>query len=220
VLGRETFLAGVEWADGWPVFDPVAYDIPPCDTSFTDAFGSPRLHPRWVVPGGEADTFAELGPGGLAVSPSEPDDSGLLCFRVADERWKATATVSGSARFVLRIDGRHWYALSVEGTTIVATARIGDLERELARVAVTPGSVCLLLAAVDPSSETGPRGRTGPDDIMLAVVDASGVRELCRLDGRYLSTEVASGFTGRMLGIGAASSQAIVHSVAYEPASS
>jgi len=35
------------------------------------------------------------------------------------------------------------------------------------------------------------------------IVAGSGCHELGRLDGRYLSTEVASGFTGRMLGLGA-----------------
>ena len=38
---------------------------------------------------------------------------------------------------------------------------------------------------------------------MLSVVHDGEVIEMARLDGRYFSTEVASGFTGRMLAIGA-----------------
>ena len=34
VLGRETFLAGVDWVDGWPVFDEDRFDIPAPDTAF------------------------------------------------------------------------------------------------------------------------------------------------------------------------------------------
>lgn len=44
---------------------------------------------------------------------------------------------------------------------------------------------------------------------------STAVAELARLDGRYLSTEVASGFTGQMLAIGSTSAPARVLSVSY-----
>ncbi|MFC4106326.1 beta-xylosidase family glycoside hydrolase [Micromonospora zhanjiangensis] len=44
--------------------------------------------------------------------------------------------------------------------------------------------------------------RSGPDVIHLGVEDADGAfTVLARLDGRYLSTEVAGGFTGRVIGL-------------------
>ena len=62
-----------------------------------------------------------------------------------------------------------------------------------------------------------PIGHGGPDDIVLSVSDGDGRQELARLDGRYLSSEVASGFTGRMLALGATTGPAHVTSVAYRP---
>ena len=60
-----------------------------------------------------------------------------------------------------------------------------------------------------------PLGNAGPDDIVLSVIGSGGPQELARLDGRYLSTEVASGFTGRMLALGSTTVPALVRSVSY-----
>jgi xylan 1,4-beta-xylosidase len=47
--------------------------------------------------------------------------------------------------------------------------------------------------------------RTGPDTVSLGVEEPDGTfTELATLDGRYLSTEVAGGFTGRVIGMYAA----------------
>ena len=45
VLGRETFLAGVDWSDGWPVFDEARFDVPEVDSAFTDRFTDPPTRP-------------------------------------------------------------------------------------------------------------------------------------------------------------------------------
>ena len=68
-----------------------------------------------------------------------------------------------------------------------------------------------------PASDILPLGNAGPDEIVLSLVEPARVRELARLDGRYLSTEVASGFTGRMLAIRATDVPAHVRSVTYRP---
>jgi hypothetical protein len=62
-----------------------------------------------------------------------------------------------------------------------------------------------------------PLGNAGPDDVILSLHDGDGFRQLGRLDGRYLSTEVASGFTGRMLAVGSTTAPARVVSVRYVP---
>jgi hypothetical protein len=41
----------------------------------------------------------------------------------------------------------------------------------------------------------------GPDTIAFSVETAQGVLPLAELDGRYLSTQVAGGFTGRVIGL-------------------
>jgi hypothetical protein len=52
---------------------------------------------------------------------------------------------------------------------------------------------------------------------VLALVDGDVVTELARLDGRYLSTEVAAGFTGRVLGVGAAGESSKLRAFRYAP---
>ncbi|GAA1593918.1 glycoside hydrolase family 43 protein [Actinoplanes couchii] len=178
VNGRETFLAAVTWTDGWPAFHEPSPPVTPIDHSFTDDFTGPVPHPRWVTPGRD-----------------------LTCVRVRDARWHAEAVIdpdAGPARFVLRLDDRHWYGLVAEPGRISAVARIGDLEQEVGSVPVTAGPVTLRIAAVDPANLGAMSVTVGPDDIVLTVGDT----ELARLDGRYLSTEVGGGFTGRVLGVG------------------
>jgi hypothetical protein len=213
VLGRETFLAGVDWEDGWPVCVEDRFPAPATDTGFTDDFSSPALHHRWVVPGGEPELVADPHPAGeLRLS-----GSGLLCTRVRDLGWTAEATFAAPGRFLLRIDDRHWYALAFQDGHVRTSARIGDIEHELGTIAVAGDTVIFRIAGVPPSSPPVPRGHAGPDEIVLSAGDAEGVHELARLDGRYLSTEVAGGFTGRMLALGPATGPARVLSVIYTP---
>jgi hypothetical protein len=121
---------------------------------------------------------------------------------------------------LLRLDNRHAYGLTRTSDAVRATARIGDLDVVLAERLIPHGPVVLRIDAVDPGSPPMPIGHGGPDDIVLGLIDAEGRHELARLDGRYLSSEVASGFTGRMLALGATSGPAHVTSVAYQPSHS
>jgi hypothetical protein len=219
VLGRETFLAGITWVDGWPLFDEQRYDVPLQETSFEDDFSSSELHPRWVVPHGESDSIAQhCSTDGIHIRPLPSGAPGLLCARVRDHEWSAEAVVRAGA-LRLRLDDRHWYGLLVEEGVVRATARIGDVTHELAAVPVREERVLLRIESVPPASAPVPLGHAGPDEIVLSVHTGPGWTELGRLDGRYLSTEVASGFTGRMLAVGAASGPAHVHSVSYRPGS-
>jgi hypothetical protein len=218
VLGRETFLAGVDWANGWPVFDEGRFDVPPATTSFTDDFSAPGLDPRWVVPGAEPGSIAVRHPsGGLELHPLPDGSPGLLCARVRDLAWTADAAFAGSGRFLLRLDHRHWCGLIFQGGRVSAQARIGGLQHELGSAPVAGGTAVLRIQSVPPSSAPVPLGDAGPDDLILSLHAGNGFHELGRLDGRYLSTEVASGFTGRMLALGPASGRTRVLSVRYAP---
>ncbi|WP_432970244.1 glycoside hydrolase family 43 protein [Dactylosporangium sp. CA-233914] len=221
VLGRETFLAGVDWHHGWPVFVEDRYEVPETTTDFDDDFDTADLHKRWVVPGGEPATTTEPVPGGgirvLPPSPGPHGSTGLLCTRLRDLRWTAEAMIVGNGGFQVRLDHRHHYQLNIVDGTVRASARIGDLDVVLATApAPAPsGPAVLRLAAQTPSSPNVPFGDAGPDTIVLSIVESDGPRELARLDGRYLSTEVASGFTGRMLAVAATDTSALVRRVAY-----
>ena len=218
VLGRETFLAGVDWVDGWPVFDEARFDAPPAGTGFVDDFAATGLDLRWVVPGGEPENVAVRHPSGGLELRCLPDGSpGLLCARVRDFAWTADATFSGSGRFLLRIDDRHWYGLTFQDGEVRAAVQIGDIKHDLASVAVANGTVALRIQSRQPSSAPMPLGNAGPDEVVLSMDDGDGFRELGRLDGRYISTEVASGYTGRMLALGSTVARAHVLSVKYVP---
>lgn len=217
VLGRETFVAGVEWAEGWPAFEVGAYDVARTDTAFSDDFTADRLADRWVTPGGDPRAVASAhAEGGVVLTPTS-EASGLLCVRVRDLRWSATVELAGDGRFQLRLDDRHWFGLTVADGTVRATVRLGEIEHDLGFLAVS-GLVTLRIEATEPHRQPAPLRFSGPDEIVLSVVDDAGEsHELGRLDGRYLSTEVAGGFTGRMLAVGAVEADCRLISFAYSP---
>jgi beta-xylosidase len=227
VLGRETFLAGITWQDGWPRFEEDRFTVPAADTSFTDDFASGgALHPRWISPGNDPASFASHVPGaGLRLSGAGEDAAAerapLLATRVRDEAWVACALVrpvDGAAELVLRIDDSHWYAVRVDGDTVRALARIGPLQQEIATAERRLGGAPLdLQIACAPAPLAGRPGKNfGPDEVSLGFLDAGGqLVELGRLDGRYLSTEVAGGFTGRVIGVSAGSGTAILERFVY-----
>ena len=80
-----------------------------------------------------------------------------------------------------------------------ALARIGPLRQTLGTLAVPPGPVVLRIEVH--TTEPGTPA-AGPDTVHLGVEDPGGrFAALAELDGRYLSTEVAGGFTGRVIGM-------------------
>ncbi|MDN4609875.1 glycoside hydrolase family 43 protein [Arthrobacter burdickii] len=220
VLGRETFLAGIEWSDGWPAVIEDQFEVPTAATSFNDNFVGEELDGRWVVPGGEAQSTASMSPDDglrIAAAGTRGEGSvGQLCTRITDLRWRAEATIEGSGTFRVLMDPRHWYGLCVKGDAVTATARIGDLQHDVGVASVSPHLVTVRIEAVSPAGPTVPLGHAGPDDIVLSVLnEEGGTIEIARLDGRYLSTEVASGFTGRMLAVGADGTDACIKRVTY-----
>lgn len=214
VLGRETFVAGVRWTDGWPAFDEERYAVLVPDTSFVDDFCR-GLHPRWVSPYSEPETITHLQESAGIVMPTTDGPLGLLCTRIRDHHWVAEAVVESAGRFCVRIDDRHWYGLHLEDGVVRAEVRIGDLRPELSYRRVGKRPLVLRIESVPIAIGPVPQGHGGPDDIVLTVIDENGSHELARIDGRYLSTEVATGFTGRMLALGSSSSEARIHSVSY-----
>ncbi len=199
VNGREVFLAGVDWRDGWPVFDEDRFPVATQDHSFTDDFTG-ELHPRWVSPNGAPQRIVtrDAGPGVLlGPAPTAGGEPGLVAARARDLAWTGTARVrpgDGRARLVVRLDDVHWCAVDADREVVRAHMRVGPARAELGTVPAPPGeAVDLVISVAD--------GGTGPDEIRLGVRTADGVRELARVDGRYLSTEVAGGFTGRVVGV-------------------
>jgi hypothetical protein len=82
-----------------------------------------------------------------------------------------------------------------------AVATIGEARAVLGELPEA-GAVVTLELRTSPPSGPAPAHVPGPDEIVAGVVTAGGgFHELGRLDGRYLSTETAGGFTGRVIGL-------------------
>ncbi|WP_238412651.1 beta-xylosidase family glycoside hydrolase [Saccharothrix deserti] len=68
------------------------------------------------------------------------------------------------------------------------------------------------------ATQTLSDARTGPDTLTFGVEEPDGTfTALGALDGRYLSTEVAGGFTGRVIGMYAAAGTVHFDWFDYEP---
>lgn len=203
VNGRESFLAGITWVDDWPVVHEQQYDVPMADHSFTDTFDSDVLAPRWISPREPATEYTRPGKsGGLVLEPAS-DPRAMLAVRPRDEHWIATASFDlgdkGAASLVLAIDDEHRYTVSADNGTVRVIAAIGPLTSEVASASV-PGTGRLYVQTLD-APRAHPGAPSGPDLVALGYVEHGEPVELARLDGRYLSSEVAGGFTGRVLGV-------------------
>lgn len=249
VNGRETFLVGIDWVDGWPVVDedrysPDATGRPLPDHSFSDDLrGAPGpvvddggawdLPPRWLDLGWLAHgaltrdddgrtvlTAPEATPQpGAAPATADPTPP-LLAVRCRDAEWRAQASLSPApgavAELCLYLDPSHHASVRLEGNRAVAVVRIGPLEQELGAVdlpADSPTPRTPWIAAVRPTN--APFTQSGPDQVVLGVTGPDGDVELAHLDGRYLSTEVASGFTGRVVGVRALRGATVIEGFRY-----
>jgi beta-xylosidase len=227
VLGRETFLAPVTWADGWPVIGPVEermvaprarapWPAPPA----RDDFDAPQLGLGYVSPRGRAPGSWSLDarPGWLTLTATGDSLDRPMCTFVGKRQaalaWRVAARLdpgTATGGLSVRYDEAHHYDLEVADGVVAVIARIGPVRQRIAERAVSPGPLTHRVAVrtVDrrPSKalrpdEPGPDGSaraTGPDTIAFWVEDMDG--PIAELDGRYVSTEVATGFTGRVIGM-------------------
>lgn len=215
--GRETFLAGVDWVDGWPVIDEARYDVPPATSAFVDEFDGEALHPRWISPGVSPSSFAHPGADGLRLArgrdPLTTSAERLLAVRAEDELWSARVRATGDVALSVRIDDAHQVLVERIDAEVRVRVVIGPLSDVVARAAA-PADAVLEIRATEFEAERG--ARRGPDLLRAGYASAEGFVELASIDGRYLSTEVAGGFTGRVIGVEALGEGVVVRRFAYE----
>ncbi|MEV4754997.1 glycoside hydrolase family 43 protein [Micromonospora sp. NPDC049559] len=215
VLGRETFLAPVSWMDGWPVIGEIGSAAPPPvpptgpAAPSRDDFDSARLHPRWVSVRSrppEAVSLAER-PGWLTLHARGRglDDPAVTLVARRQEHHDARVralvdAARGRGGLAVRLDEQHHYSVELVPGEVRVRARIGPLAQRVAARRVPDGPVVLGVETL----ASGPgmdHPRQEPDVVRLGFEDGSGeFVALAELDGRYLSTEVAGGFTGRVIG--------------------
>ncbi|WP_328484377.1 glycoside hydrolase family 43 protein [Streptomyces sp. NBC_00377] len=234
VLGRETFLVPVEWADGWPVVGELSVSMP--------APGWP-LRPRPAVPVRDDFDLSEPAPHWVSLRHRPPEActtkerAGWLTLRARggslDEtdvtflgrrqqhlscRVRALADVGdGRGGLAVRLDEQHHYDIEVSSGEVRVRARIGPSNTVVATRPAPSGPVVLRVevAAVSALNDA----RTGPDTVTFGIEEPDGTLvELASLDGKYLSTEVAGGFTGRVIGMFAGAGSVHFDWFDYEPA--
>ena len=213
VNGRETFLAAIRWEDDWPVFAEDHYELPESDTGFDEDFTADELHPRWISPGIHPTRFVTRADGGgVALTAAHR----LLAVRTKDAQWQASAVIDGpGTRLALRLDDAHWAGIEVRESSLVARVVIGGMDHVLAETPhLADGPITLCIRAIQPTTRD-PRLSAGPDQIELGHVEDGHFRLLAQVDGRYLSTEVAGGFTGRVIGIESLAEVSVLRRFSY-----
>lgn len=207
VLGREAFAAEVVWVDGWP---RLGAPIEPATDAAAEIeeLTANQLPVSWIAPNRFPDEAMQWSGGRWRLlGPA------FVGRRQQHLAARITATVDvrqGAGGIGIRIDPRHRFDIEADADHVRATAYIGGIAMTLGRAPVpAPGRVRLELRAV-PVDET-----RGPDEIVADLLTDGGRVELGRLDGRYLSTEVAGGFTGRLAGLVASRGELTVLSFTY-----
>lgn len=206
-LGRETFVAGVRWDDdGWPVVnegEPISADdgdlrdVGP-GSAFVDEFTEPEFHHRWNYLRNPAPDASAASDGARLVARPRTLDSGenptwvgvrqsAFYLRVRCTMQFEPLDDAECAGVVCYANERHYYSLEATRAAnrlIVRTRiRLGSLESVLAKGVVAPGPVVLQIEA------TRERYR-------FAVLSDGSRTTIGEADTRFLSSEVAGGFTG------------------------
>ncbi|MFV1920191.1 glycoside hydrolase family 43 protein [Sphingomonas sp. MJ1 (PH-R8)] len=222
-IGRETFLLPVTWKDGWPIILPKGETIPfasrapklpaqapgPVPTTgdfgYVDEFDGDRLAMQWVGVRTPKRPFYHLEAGDLVLDRGTPigDLSGVPAF-LGRRQQHHVATVTTTVRFDPGADGERgglaamqsdrnylfFGVTRIAGKPVVAlyTADQGQ-ERLVSSAPISPGNPVTLTIRAD--------GGTMAFD----YEGAAGRKTLAAdVDAQFLSTKVATGFVGTLIG--------------------
>jgi xylan 1,4-beta-xylosidase len=218
LLGRETFLADVTWRDGWPTVELLtggaADEVP-----VRDDFDGDHLSPHWLSVRARPGNSWSLTdhPGWLSLIAATGSADSFLGRR----QQHLSVTVRAGVRvdrdtrggLRVRLDDRHCYDVEVADEGVHARVTIGPISQLLGSLPLPDRDVVL---RIDTRRNVAPSiAAAHPDRISLAFESDGEVCELASVDGRYLSTEVAGGFTGRVVGPYAAHGRLLVDWVEY-----
>jgi xylan 1,4-beta-xylosidase len=174
----------------------------------------PELPPSWVAASRFPAEIAEWDDGGWRVSATgtEPVFLGQRQEHL-HARVRARLAARGTGGLSVRIDPRHAVDLECSDGRVRAVWAAGDVRHVLGeRELPAEGELEIRLAPA--VGETFSTGR-GPDRVVAGIADGAGSTSLGETDGRYPSTEVAGGMTGRMVGVRCADGDVLVRSLEY-----
>jgi beta-xylosidase len=188
--------------------------IPPIPSApDRDDFDDSALAPQWISVRERPDTHCTTAeqPGRLTLRArgSSLDESDAVFVGRRQQHLSCRVrtlidTSDGEGGLAVRLDERHHYDIEASPGRVQVIARIGPLRTVVASAPISAGPVVLGIDVLATADVHDPR--TGPDTVALGVQAGDGeFTALAELEGRYLSTEVAGGFTGRVIGMYAAS---------------
>ncbi|MCX4834343.1 glycoside hydrolase family 43 protein [Streptomyces sp. NBC_01016] len=216
VLGRETFASRITWEDGWPqVGEPVEAAYP---AIVNEELSGTILPPSWAAPGRFPDELLKPAENGWRLTPADSGEAVFVGRRQEHLYARIRAEVrveDGEGGLELRIDPRHAVRLEVAGGQVRAVARIGSLESLLGETNIDGQTDLTLTLRIEPADGHIFSTELGPDKLVATVTGRDGTTEIGRVDGRYFSTEVAGGMTGRLIGLFCDRGDLIVRSFTY-----
>jgi beta-xylosidase len=234
VLGRETFLVPVTWdSDGWPVVGELSTEQPVparplqpvAPVPARDDFDATELAPQWISIRQRlaADCTTKERPGHLTLRAhgASLDEADVTFVGRRQQHFFCDVralmdTADGRGGLAVRLDEEHHYEIEAGDGRVRVFARLGTVRTQAASVPQPEPTATLAIRISESREPGGPR--VGPDTIALGTANSEGVfTELAALDGRYLSTEVAGGFTGRVIGVYAASGTVHIDWFDYRP---
>jgi beta-xylosidase len=192
VMGRETCAVEINWVDGWP---ELGAPIQPSETSEIHEIldRNSTIPEEWISVGSWPKENTEKTSDGIVFR-------GFASRRQTTRNFDLTVELlgDGPGGIGVGIDGRHHLGLLRDSERAWAQWTIGDHSFEI-------GSVSGTVKALRMVSEKMAGDWTeaiGPDKLRLYAVLADDTEhEVAALDGRYISTEVAGGMTGRVIGV-------------------
>lgn len=228
--GRETFLLPVDWSGEYPVFQGGMEPLPPKQKlpdgvknkagldgfvpngnfTFADDFSAPELDARWVSVRGAREAFASTGRKGLQITPLAADIKEVcpvsaLYFRQQHRSFTATATLRYAplseqhlAGLVCYQSERYYYLFGI-------TRKDGADWLVLQRTEA--GQPTLLFSTpIDTGKPVRLQVEARGDAYTFRYAEGRrGFRAAATVSGDILSTDVAGGFTGALIGLYATS---------------
>lgn len=229
-MGRETFLTPVTWQDGWPHAEPVHLgerhdaversftfpsDAPAALDGFDPEIIAVRQFPREVADLATRPGWARLLGAGEGMEAFRPV---FLGVRQCTEGMTVEVTLDvsdGVGGLSMRFDENFHLDMEVDGSEVTATMAANLLQQSWTHTRADADPVVRLRIVAKPAA-SGQLGVTVGCDLLRAeVFDGGEWVGVGRTDGRYLSSDVAESFTGRVVGPYARSGTVYVERIDY-----
>jgi beta-xylosidase len=207
-LGRETFVTSVRWEEnGWPAIDPVQLNVRPGTRVDIDFAETHELDGEWIAvratPASVVDLDARpdaivLHGDGRTMNDSRPIFVGRRQEHLTNATTARIDVGGGTGGLAVRYDERFHVEVEAGNGLITARAVVADLVQEW----TAPFSGGVVDLHIDSRRPEGSGGFPRTSDVFHLAATVDGERiDLARVDGRFLASETAESFTGRVIGV-------------------